>query len=250
MCRLMHGSSIKNELLFNNEAGVTLIELMVYMVLTGMLLSAAVMVFSGQNKTYNRQDVIAETQQNIRGATRLMVSEIRLAGFDPDSKGASGFLSATASGLSFDFAEDTNDDGTYETVTTIAYDLYDAYSDGGTDIGRTVGAQKRALAENIDRLQFEYLYWNYDTDVWVWANDAAAIETALTIPTTKALGLISAVKIIVLGSSRDSAFTNTDSIVFKPSLEGSGAGTTWTPAAGSGYNRLGSVVVQCRNNRG
>ena len=51
---------------------------MVYLVITGMLLSAAVMVFMGQNKTYNRQDIIAETQQNIRAAISLMVAEIRL----------------------------------------------------------------------------------------------------------------------------------------------------------------------------
>ncbi len=90
------GRNIKTGFHLNNEAGVTLIEVIVYMVIAGMLLSAAVMVFMGQNKTYNRQDIIAEIQQNIRAATSTMAPEIRLAGFDPAIKGGAGFISATS----------------------------------------------------------------------------------------------------------------------------------------------------------
>ncbi len=99
-------------------------------------------------------------------------------------------------------------------------------------------------------MRFEYLYWNFNTNVWAWANDAAAIEAALGITPDKALEQIRAVKIIILGSARPSAFAETDTTVYRPPLEGSGAGTTWTPAAGTGYKRMMSVVVQCRNNRG
>ena len=80
MFSITPGRNIQNGFHLNNEDGVTLIELMVYMVISGMLLSAAVMAFMGQNKTYNRQDITAETQQNIRAALSLMVAEIRLAG--------------------------------------------------------------------------------------------------------------------------------------------------------------------------
>ncbi len=164
-----------------NENGVTILEVMVYMVISGMLLGAAVMVFMGQNNTYNKQDIIAETQQNIRAAMQMMVSEIRYVGFDPAGKGVTGFITATQTSLSFDYWKDLDKDGDYDDETdiqTIVYDLYDAYSDGSTDLGRTVGAQKRAVAENIDQLTFEYLYWNYNTKDWVWVADSAAIETA------------------------------------------------------------------------
>jgi len=161
--------NFKSGIHLNNEDGVTLIEVMVYVVIAGMMLGAAVMLFTGQNKTYNRQDIIAEIQQNIRGATNLMVSELRFAGFDPAKKGA-GFLAAANDGLSFEYWEDTDGDGDYEDETTprkIQYGLYDAYGDGVTDIGRKVGASAwMPLAENIEKLRFEYLYWNYNTEVW------------------------------------------------------------------------------------
>mgnify|MGYP001379991949 CR=1 FL=1 len=252
MDSIIQGKAINSGLHLNNENGVTLIEVMVYLVIAGMMLGAAVMLFTGQNKTYNRQDIIAEIQQNIRGATNLMVSEIRLAGFDPATKGA-GFISATANSLSFDYWEDTDGDGDYEDETTskkIEYNLYDAYGDGGTDIGRKVGASaSMPLAENIEKLRFEYLYWNYNTEVWAWANSATAIKDALGISENKALEQIRAVKIIVLGRSRPSAFTAEDTTIYKPPLEGS-ASETWSPAADSGDRRLMSVVVECRNIRG
>lgn len=239
----------------NNESGVTLIELLVYMVITGMLLGASVMTFLGQNRSYNRQDEIAEIQQNIRSATHLMASEIRFAGFDPVAKGA-GFISAAQNSLSFDYWEDTDGDGFYQDETTprtIIYDLYDAYGDGSSDLGRQVGALKRPLAENIDQLRFEYLFWNTNnpgSPDWAWANDAAAIQATLGISSSNALEQIRAVKIIILGSARPSAYAGTDTTTYRPPLEGSGAGTTWTPAAGSGYKRQMSVIVQCRNIRG
>ena len=62
-----------------NEDGVTLIEIIIYMAVAGIVLGGAVMAFLGQSKTYNRQDVVAEIQQNIRAATNMMASEIRLA---------------------------------------------------------------------------------------------------------------------------------------------------------------------------
>ena len=234
-----------------NEDGVTLVEIIIYMAVAGIVLGGAVMAFLGQSKTYNRQDVVAEIQQNIRAATNMMASEIRLALHDPASKGAK-FLAATQSSLSFEYWKDEDGDGDYndETVKTITYDLYDAYGDGGTDIGRQVGGLKRPLAEHIDRLRFEYLYWNYNTKVWSWASNAAAIQAALTLTTeAKAMEQIQAVKIIVLGSARPSVFNGTETTTFQPPLEGSAA-ETWTPAPNTGYKRLMSVVVQCRNSRG
>ena len=216
--------NFKSGIHLNNEDGVTLIEVMVYLVIAGMMLGTAVMLFTGQNKTYNRQDIVAEIQQNIRGATNLMVSEIRFAGFDPAKKGA-GFISATDKSLRFKYWVDTDGDGDYEDQTIpreIEYGLYDAYKDGDEDIGRMVGASDpMPLAENIEKLRFEYLYWNYNTEVWAWANSATAIKDALKISENKALEQIRAVKIIVLGRSRPSAFTATDTTVYRPPLEGS-----------------------------
>ena len=249
----IQSKTIKSGFHLNNENGVTLIEVMVYLVIAGMMLAAAVMLFTGQNRTYNRQDIIAEIQQNIRAATNLMVTEIRLAGFDPAKKGGAGFNTANSDTLSFTYWDDANNDKKYDDTEkkTITYDLYDAYSDSTKAIGRAVGnATHQPLAENIEKLRFEYLYWNFNTEVWAWANSATAIKTALGLSSgNKAREQIRAVKIIMLGRSRLSAFTATDSTVYRPPLEGS-ASETWSPTADSGDRRLMSVVVQCRNIRG
>ena len=50
---------LKNKQNLLDQTGVTLIEMMVYMVIAGMLLGMAVTAFLGQNKSYNRQEVIA-----------------------------------------------------------------------------------------------------------------------------------------------------------------------------------------------
>ena len=47
-----------------------------------------------------------------------MVSEIRLAGFDPAKKGGAGFNAATKDSLSFDYWEDTDGDGDYKDEAT------------------------------------------------------------------------------------------------------------------------------------
>lgn len=236
----------------NNERGVTLVEILVYMVIAGMLLATAVMAFLGQNKSYNKQDIIAEIQQNIRGAVHLMAAEIRMSGFDPAGKGA-GFITAQQNSLSFEFWQDTDGDGSYddEVVRAITYELYDAYGDGTTDIGRTVGGQKRPLAESIDQLRFEYMFWNTNNPgapEWAWQDDAAGIAATLGLSEAKALEEIRAVKIIILGSGRESVFGGSDTTTFRPPLEGPGAGTVWVPAADSGQKRMMSLIVQCRNN--
>ncbi len=231
-----------------NENGVTLLETMVYIAIAGLLLAGFAMTFNGQNKSYNRQDAISETQQNIRGASLVMVSELRLAGFDPDLKGA-GFINASESSLGFDYWEDSDGDGSFETGRIISYDHYDAYGDGVMAIGRQVGGAKTPLAENIDQLRFEYQYKDKN-GVLVWASDANAIAAHHGISAGKALDKIRAVKIIILGSERASAYTKTDTTVYRPPIEGGGTAFPGISAANSGYKRLMSVVVQCRNLRG
>ncbi|MEA3469088.1 MAG: prepilin-type N-terminal cleavage/methylation domain-containing protein [Thermodesulfobacteriota bacterium] len=233
----------------NNKNGVTLLETIIYMAIAGLLLAGFAMTFAGQNKSYNRQDAIAEIQQNIRGATQVMASEIRLAGFDPERKGA-GFSDASEKSLAFNYWEDDDGNGSFETDRIISYDHYDSYGDGILAIGRKVGAGNNVpLAENIDQLRFEYQYKD-KTGTLVWASDADAIALHHDITDDKALDKIQAVKIIILGSVRPSAFSRTDSTIYRPPLEGGGTVFSGEPDAGSGYKRLMSVVVQCRNLRG
>jgi hypothetical protein len=217
-----------------------------------MLLATAMVAFMGQNTTYNKQDAIAEIQQNLRGVNALLESEIRMAGYDPAERGA-GFTAATQNNLSFRYWKDTDGDGDFRDEASP--EIIDYRLDGAANelIKERNGDGGTVLAANIEQLRFEYLFWNSlkaGGPDWEWANDATVIEAALGVSPAKSMDFIRAVKIVVLGSERDSAFRGTDTATYRPPLEGAGAGTTWTPVVGTGYKRMASVLVQCRNNRG
>lgn len=241
-----------------NERGVTLIEMMVYMVIAGMLLATSVMAFLGQNKSYNRQDVIAEIQQNIRGATNAMVSDVRFAGLGLADSSDVAFSLADPSTLGINYWADPDDywsaiddywdaDLLDEKVTVYyrlsGTDLQRGFAEIGTGIGTV--PNWTTLAENIVALRFEYLL-NNDPDTaegaWVWDGD-------IDPDTDENLEKIRAVKIMMVGSAREAAFNPTDSMIYEFPLDELGESFTYTPPAGTGYKRMMSVMAQARNNR-
>ena len=69
-----------NEILKKNK-GITLIELLVAFVISGLLVAALYRTFIGQQKTYVVQEQVVDMQQNMRAAINRMMTEIRMAGF-------------------------------------------------------------------------------------------------------------------------------------------------------------------------
>jgi prepilin-type N-terminal cleavage/methylation domain-containing protein len=61
--------------------GVTLIELLVALVISGILVGAIYRTFIGQQKTYTVQEQVVDMQQNVRAGINRMMREIRMAGF-------------------------------------------------------------------------------------------------------------------------------------------------------------------------
>lgn len=61
--------------------GITLIELLVALVITGILVAAVYRTFTSQQKTYTVQEQVVDTQQNVRAGVNRMMREIRMAGF-------------------------------------------------------------------------------------------------------------------------------------------------------------------------
>jgi len=61
--------------------GITLIELLVALAITGILLAAVYRTFIGQQKTYTSQEQVVDMQQNVRAGINRMMREIRMAGF-------------------------------------------------------------------------------------------------------------------------------------------------------------------------
>ena len=162
-----------------DSKGVTLIEIMVALALISIVAAGLITSYTGQQESHLSQKQVVEMQQNIRAGIYRMSHEIRMAGYDPygGSSGA-GIISAgdgtsQANALTFtyvadddgvDNAEDLdgvdsdNDgvvngtDGTTDEkgeLKTVSFYLYDAYSDGDSDLGMRVGNTLGAIAENI-----------------------------------------------------------------------------------------------------
>ena len=221
----------------SNKKGFTLVELLVAMAITGIVAGAIFTAFQSQQKSYITQDQVTEMQQNLRAGMGLMVREIRMAGFDPYGNSGAGITGAAGNTLTFTLVadndgEDNDNDGTTDEtgeLKEILYDLYDAYADGITDLGRQVGSvasTKRAAAENIDNLEFYY-----------------TLEDATQTLAPADPNNIRSIQITVLARTgrQDANFSDT-----KPYTRPSGA-ANWGPYNDSFRRRLLSTTVKCRN---
>lgn len=63
------------------DRGVTLVELMIALMMSGILIAALYRTFIGQQRTYTVQEQVVDMQQNVRVSIHRMMSEIRMAGF-------------------------------------------------------------------------------------------------------------------------------------------------------------------------
>lgn len=69
-----------NSILKKNK-GITLIELMVALVISGLLIAGLYRTFISQQKTYTVQEQVVDMQQNVRAAINRMMTELRMSGF-------------------------------------------------------------------------------------------------------------------------------------------------------------------------
>jgi type IV pilus assembly protein PilW len=163
-----------------------------------------------------------------------MVREIRMAGYDPYVDSGAGITAAVGNTLTFTLVADNDSyDNDNDTITdeigelkTIQYDLYDAYSDGDNDIGRKVGAKKRAAAENIEEIEFLYTLAD-GTDATAPANPSEIRSVQITI--------------LARAEHEDSKFSNSKTYYTTP------LGVDWGPYNDGFRRRLLSTTVKCRN---
>lgn len=75
---------MKIQIIFNKK-GVTLIELLIGLVISGIVIAGFYRFFITQTKTYAVQDQVAEVQQGIRSSMEILLRDLRMTGFDDDS---------------------------------------------------------------------------------------------------------------------------------------------------------------------
>jgi len=232
---------------FSNDKGFTLNELMIALLVSGVIVIIVGSTFIMQRRSATAQEQVAEVQQNIRAAMDIIEREVRMAGYDLRKTAGTGITTAVANNLVFSMLADTdnvdnNGNGTVDEtdeIETYSYDLYDAFADGDTDLGRSVGgAARQAVAENIDAIEFLYVL---------------ADGTRTLAPGPALLTEIRSIEISILARANqpDPQFNNG-----RQYIPGSG-NAAWDingAAAGSGNpandnfrRRLLTTTIQCRN---
>lgn len=121
-----------------NNAGFTLVELLVTLVISLVIIGAAFVSFNSQQKQTLIQTNVSDTQQTLRAAMDFIARDIRMAGFTPDRDPTSSFGitdirfrnlddAVNATGNSFiRFNWDKDEDGVLDANETIDYSLVDS----------------------------------------------------------------------------------------------------------------------------
>jgi len=138
----------------NKNKGFTLIELLIAMAISGIVLAGITTAYQTQLRNHVTQQMVVDMHQTIRGAMYIMQREIRMAGYDPTGDAGAGILVADVA--NFQFEIDDNGDGDCNDGNELI--RYALITTDGRDLGRSTGAGSlRALAENIDAINFVYL---------------------------------------------------------------------------------------------
>ena len=142
--------------------GVTLIELLVALALSGILMAALYRVFIGGQRIYTVQEQVVDMQQNARAAIDRMTREIRMSGYRKDildSQGnVGGFTQVITPGNNVNNIGNNDDRITIIIADkAITYRLQWNNTDLETPVlVRDENGASEVLADNIETLQFTY----------------------------------------------------------------------------------------------
>jgi type IV pilus assembly protein PilW len=177
--------------------GFTLVELVIALSVGLIVVGAAYMLFTNQNKQLGNQELIAEMQQNARAAMDIVSREIRMAGYNPNkttpltkctgttstTATCVGIKNAGADTISFTADLNGNGDLTAGAANENENIIYDRYLDSGVyALGRTANGIRSPLIEHLDFLGFGY----FDANGAVTANLAGIREVRITLRTVAA----------------------------------------------------------------
>ena len=104
--------------LLRGEAGFTLVEMMMALLITAFVGAAILLAYQAQQKTQNVQEQVAELQANMRSAMSLISSDIRMIGFDPTCKAKAGVVKASQGKIQFTMNRTYEKNGKDDTALT------------------------------------------------------------------------------------------------------------------------------------
>jgi type IV pilus assembly protein PilW len=157
---------------FRTKAGFTMIELMVALVVSSVVVAITYSVYTVQQRSFKRETMVVDAQQNVRTAFLLIEKELRMVGYDRSNTDLFGItdirLDAAGNGtLTFtaDMGDGNADNGFLDGNETFTYALYDSSTTpvvGNLDLGRTVGTvgidPTELVAAGIEALGFAFAF--------------------------------------------------------------------------------------------
>jgi type IV pilus assembly protein PilW len=157
---------------FRTNAGFTLIELMVALVVGAVVIALMYSIYTVQQRSFRRETMVVDAQQNVRTAFLLIEKELRMVGYDRNNTDLFGITdirldAAGNSTLTFtaDMGDGNADNGFLDGNETFTYALYDSATTpavGNLDLGRTVGTvgvdPTELVAAGIEALGFAFAF--------------------------------------------------------------------------------------------
>lgn len=218
----------------HRQSGLTIIELMIALAISGLLLAGMVMAFTAQSKSYNTQQEITTLQQNMWATLQLMSREIKMAGFNPNGiagtpatgpGSAPGVAVASASTLEID--QDLNHNGA---ITDTAADpnehIVYSYSAAGGLTRSSNGGGAQQIMNNVTNMAFEYQTMTKNgNQPWAWAWTQAPAN----------LKRIRVVKICIQAQTNRQTSISTDMSGSIPPIQSQAY--DWTPPASDNFQR-------------
>jgi prepilin-type N-terminal cleavage/methylation domain-containing protein len=157
------------------QRGFTLIELLVVMVILSILLVIVGQFIASQTTILRKQQVIANTQQNVRVAGDILTRDIEMACLNPRRITGSTFTfqhfdnNLKTAGNYIGFTMDLDGDGMYDTPPIDSLPRLDEYrgfqlrGDTLVRLREPPGGRTEDIAVGIDSLTF--VYWTKDSTV-------------------------------------------------------------------------------------
>ncbi len=143
------------------EKGFTLLELLMAMFVSIIVLGAVYATYAVEQRSYVKQRLIADVQQNVRGSLLILQRHVRLAGTANANNGIASIAMLDISGNpdvngfpSISLQGDFDLDGAADTAV---FRIYDFMNDGTNDLGLNFnGGGTQLLAEGIQAIGLAY----------------------------------------------------------------------------------------------
>jgi type IV pilus assembly protein PilW len=161
-----------------DNKGFTLVELLVSMAVGMMLLAGFYSLFTLQNKRYDTEDQLVELHQNVGAAMQIIITDVRLAGYDPESAG--GFFGVTCNQDQLELKADVVDPPNGE-IDAVGENIIYRYDDETRQITRHVVGDENGevpLIENVEAFVFDFL--DLDGNATAFSSAVRQIRISIT----------------------------------------------------------------------